>query len=86
MAHLMKYEGSQPEAEDFLWPDDLLKPDLVIFLQVSEQERMRRHMNRKDFTNTQEEQTLAKNEAFRQWYVLDVIQDLILNTINMLCC
>ncbi|XP_035702674.1 UMP-CMP kinase 2, mitochondrial-like isoform X2 [Folsomia candida] len=65
MAHQIKTLGEQPKSEDFIWPDDLLKPDLVIFLQVSEQERIRRHTNRKDFTNTAEEQTLADNESFR---------------------
>lgn len=49
-----------------MWPSDLLLPDLVIFLQVSENERLRRHSTRKDFTNTPEEQTLAEDQIFRQ--------------------
>lgn len=68
MAHQIRTMGEKPKDDDFLWPDDLLKPDLVIFLQVSEQERIRRHTNRKDFTNTAEEKTLAENESFRKRY------------------
>jgi UMP-CMP kinase 2 len=66
MAHQIKTLGEQPKPEDFVWPEDLLKPDLVIFLTVSEQERIRRHSLRQDFTNTAEEQTLAENESFRK--------------------
>jgi len=66
MAHQIRTTNEKPKEDDFLWPDDLLKPDLVIFLQVSEQERIRRHTNRKDFTNTVEEKTLAENESFRK--------------------
>jgi thymidylate kinase len=68
MSHRIRLDGIEPLPQDFIWPSDLLKPDLVIFLQVSEQERIRRHTSRKDFTNTEEEQTLAKNEAFRNKY------------------
>lgn len=55
-------------SEDLYWPSDLLKPNLVIFLTVSEKERLRRHRTRKDFTNTVEEQTLAADAEFRQRY------------------
>lgn len=47
------------------WPHDLLKPNLVLFLFVSEEERVRRHATRLLQTNTPEEQTLAKDPIFR---------------------
>ncbi len=47
------------------WPHDLLKPNLVLFLFVSEEERVRRHATRLLQTNTPEEQTLAKDQTFR---------------------
>lgn len=47
------------------WPHDLLKPNLVLFLFVSEAERVRRHGTRLLQTNTPEEQTLTKDKAFR---------------------
>jgi len=58
----------KPSPEDFEWPADLLKPDFVFFLNVSEEERIRRHSHRKDFTNTKEEQTLAEDRLFREKY------------------
>jgi thymidylate kinase len=51
--------------EDYIWPSDLLKPDLVLFLVVSEEVRRYRHAFR-NTTNTKEEQTLANDGIFRQ--------------------
>lgn len=65
LAHLQKYNGIVDDTP-LTWPKDLLQPDLVIFLQVSEKERLRRHSSRADFTNTKEEQTLAEDSRFRQ--------------------
>jgi len=50
---------------DYNWPGDLLKPDMVIFLVVSEEVRRYRHAYR-NTTNTKEEQLLATNGIFRQ--------------------
>lgn len=47
------------------WPHDLLRPNLVLFLFVSEEERVRRHGTRLLQTNTPEEQTLTKDKTFR---------------------
>ncbi|KAG4072655.1 hypothetical protein HA402_004744 [Bradysia odoriphaga] len=48
------------------WPHDLLKPNLVLFLLVSEEERVRRHATRLLQTNTPEEQSIAKDQSFRE--------------------
>ncbi|CAG7725937.1 unnamed protein product [Allacma fusca] len=48
------------------WPGDLLQPNMVLFLFVSETERLRRHSSRLLQTNTPEEQSLAKDQAFRE--------------------
>jgi len=58
-------DGQGAAKVDLSWPSDLLKPNLVIFLTVSEKERVRRHQSRNDFTNTPEEQILAKEAEFR---------------------
>lgn len=55
--------------EDLCWPSDLLQPNIVIFLSLSEEERLNRHTNRHNFTNTVEEQTLASDGKFREKYV-----------------
>jgi len=47
------------------WPQDLLKPQLVLFLVVSEKVRQYRHRFR-NTTNTPEEQELANNSRFRE--------------------
>ncbi|KAM5163731.1 UMP-CMP kinase 2, mitochondrial [Mantella aurantiaca] len=47
------------------WPDDLLKPDLVIFLTVSDEERIRR-IRKRGLQETQEEKELEANSVFRQ--------------------
>ncbi|XP_021948382.1 UMP-CMP kinase 2, mitochondrial-like [Folsomia candida] len=47
------------------WPNDLLKPELVFFLVVSEKVRQYRHRFR-NTTNTKEEQALATNNKFRE--------------------
>jgi len=52
--------------DDLTWPSDLFKPNLVIFLDLSEKARLSRHSSRKDFTNTPEEQTLAADAEFRK--------------------
>lgn len=65
-ANHTKDGGPAPTELDLTWPDDLLQPDLVIFLEVSEQERLRRHGDRAAFTNTDEEKTLAADALFRK--------------------
>jgi thymidylate kinase len=62
-------EGAGDECyanEDLSWPSDLVQPNLVLFLTISEEERMRRHTNRADFTNTAEEKILASDPMFRE--------------------
>lgn len=50
---------------DFVWPHDLLQPDLVLFLVVSEEIRVARHAKR-GTTNTKEEKLLTNNGIFRE--------------------
>lgn len=53
-----------PNDKIFVWPEDLFKPDIVIFLDVSENVRKQRQSRRKNVT-TQE--TLLNNSVeFRQ--------------------
>jgi UMP-CMP kinase 2 len=47
------------------WPEDLRKPDIVLFLGVDETVRNARHKGR-NTTNTDEEQQLAKDRLFRE--------------------
>jgi UMP-CMP kinase 2 len=47
------------------WPEDLTKPDIVLFLNVDEKVRRDRHKGR-NTTNTDEEQQLAKDSVFRE--------------------
>ncbi|KAG8544530.1 hypothetical protein GDO81_022313, partial [Engystomops pustulosus] len=47
------------------WPDDLLKPDLVILLTVSDEERIRR-IHKRGLQETKEEKELEANNMFKQ--------------------
>lgn len=49
----------------YQWPRDLLKPDLVLLLTVSPEERMRRIRGR-GMERTREEAELEANNVFRQ--------------------
>lgn len=49
----------------YQWPEDLLKPDLVLLLTVSPEERARRLQGR-GVEKTQEEVQLEVNSIFRQ--------------------
>lgn len=55
-----------PNEDDdiYFWPKDLLKPDLVIYLTVSEEIRLQRLSRRHKFTP--EEDELKKNAKFRE--------------------
>ena len=66
VANDMKIMGTSFQVNSLKWPTDLLQPNLVIFLTVSEAERVRRHSTRLELTNTEEEQALAKDEVFRE--------------------
>lgn len=59
---------SLPDRSDdvYKWPDDLLKPDKVIFLDVSEEARLERHSRRGENLVTEQEKLLKKNNSFRQ--------------------
>lgn len=48
------------------WPSDLLKPDIVFFLSVSESKRMDRLMRRKNKTVTREELRLKDDKPLRE--------------------
>ncbi|XP_071999629.1 UMP-CMP kinase 2, mitochondrial [Engystomops pustulosus] len=54
-----------PHHDVYHWPDDLLKPDLVILLTVSDEERIRRIRTR-GLQETKEEKELEANNMFRQ--------------------
>ena len=47
------------------WPSDLLKPDLVYFLNISEEERIRR-LKKRNILYTDEEQWLIKSKNFKE--------------------
>nr|ACO52064.1 Probable thymidylate kinase 1 [Aquarana catesbeiana] len=49
----------------YQWPEDLLKPDLVILLTVSDEERIHR-IRKRGLQETQEEKELEANSMFRQ--------------------
>ncbi|CAG9771346.1 unnamed protein product [Ceutorhynchus assimilis] len=63
-------ELPNPSDEIYKWPDDLLKPDKVIFLNVSEEMRLERHSRRAAALVTTQENLLKDNVKFRG----DVIQ------------
>lgn len=60
-----------PPAQDevYQWPEDLLKPDLVLLLTVDPEERVRRLQHR-GLEKTKEEAELEVNSLFRQRYPL----------------
>uniref|UniRef100_A0A803VY26 UMP-CMP kinase 2, mitochondrial n=1 Tax=Ficedula albicollis TaxID=59894 RepID=A0A803VY26_FICAL len=60
-----------PPAQDevYQWPEDLLKPDLVLLLTVDPEERVRRLQHR-GLEKTKEEAELEANSLFRQRYPL----------------
>ncbi|KAG8445602.1 hypothetical protein GDO86_010399 [Hymenochirus boettgeri] len=51
--------------EIYQWPNDLLRPDLVILLTVCDEERIKR-MQRRGLEETKEEKELKSNSMFRQ--------------------
>ncbi|KAM3930825.1 UMP-CMP kinase 2, mitochondrial [Leptodactylus fuscus] len=51
--------------EVYQWPDDLLRPDLVILLTVRDEERIRR-IRKRGLQETKEEKELEANGVFRQ--------------------
>lgn len=54
-----------PEGDSYYrWPDDLLKPDKVFLLYVSEEERLKRLLRRTNATD--EEKQLKADVEFRQ--------------------
>ncbi|KAJ8288630.1 hypothetical protein COCON_G00012890 [Conger conger] len=53
-----------PGSEVYRWPSDLLRPDLVLLLTVSPEERMRR-LSGRGLEKTQEEAELEANHLFR---------------------
>lgn len=53
----------------YKWPEDLLKPDLVLLLTVSPEERARR-LEARGLERTKEEAELEANSLFRQRYTL----------------
>ncbi|XP_031466864.1 UMP-CMP kinase 2, mitochondrial isoform X2 [Phasianus colchicus] len=53
----------------YKWPEDLLKPDLVLLLTVSPEERARR-LEGRGLERTKEEAELEANSLFRQRYTL----------------
>ncbi|NXR15212.1 CMPK2 kinase, partial [Semnornis frantzii] len=56
-----------PPAQDevYQWPEDLLRPDLVLLLSVDPEERVRR-LQRRGLERTKEEAELEANSLFRQ--------------------
>lgn len=51
----------------YQWPEDLLKPDLVLLLTVDPEERVQR-LQRRGLEKTKEEAELEANTLFRQRY------------------
>jgi len=59
---------SLPQVEDdiYKWPSDLLKPDIVILLNVSEEVRLERHSRRHPESVTLQEKLLKDDTKFRE--------------------
>ncbi|XP_075720013.1 UMP-CMP kinase 2, mitochondrial [Rhinoderma darwinii] len=55
----------EPHHDVYHWPDDLLRPDLVILLTVCDEERVRR-IRKRGLQETKEEKELEANSMFRQ--------------------
>ncbi|XP_056420100.1 UMP-CMP kinase 2, mitochondrial isoform X2 [Hyla sarda] len=55
----------EPHHDVYHWPDDLLRPDLVLLLTVCDEERIRRIQSR-GLTVTKEEKELEVNSIFRR--------------------
>ncbi|XP_069812741.1 UMP-CMP kinase 2, mitochondrial-like [Dendropsophus ebraccatus] len=55
----------EPHHDVYHWPDDLLRPDLVILLTVCDEERIRR-IQKRGLQETKEEKELKVNSVFRQ--------------------
>lgn len=51
-------------SEIYTWPSDLMRPDLVLLLSVSPEERLRRLLHR-GLNKTEEEKQLEINHLFR---------------------
>lgn len=64
IAHELTHKQVKMPESIYKWPVDLLQPDTIIFLVVSEKVRRYRHAYR-NTTNTPEEQLLANNKSFR---------------------
>ncbi|XP_054287458.1 UMP-CMP kinase 2, mitochondrial-like [Macrosteles quadrilineatus] len=62
------YNGTLPAENDevYEWPHDLLKPDIVFFLSVSESKRLDRLMRRKNKSVTREELRMKDNKELRE--------------------
>ena len=56
----------------YQWPDDLLKPSIVIFLELSERDRVLR-MRERGEKETSEELKLKNSQLLQQRQVSDVI-------------
>ncbi len=62
----------------YQWPDDLLKPSAVIFLELSESERVQR-IRKRSGEETSEESELRKSQLLRQRQAFNVLNWLTLN-------
>lgn len=60
----------------YRWPADLIQPDVVLFLSVSEHERQRRQARRKEVTK--EEMMLKEIHSFRQKLVFEHIYVIVM--------
>ncbi|ODN00730.1 UMP-CMP kinase 2, mitochondrial [Orchesella cincta] len=69
ISHDVTLKKGSVDPSIYNWPSDLLCPDLVLFLIVTEEVRRYRHAYR-NTTNTPEEQLLANNKEFRENLIL----------------